>query len=150
MSGPVAQALVIFVLNGIATAYGGGPAAKGRSIFKGAIRCWAAGQQSLSASSKAPALDMYCTRSQSLARQNNRYPMLAPKAWITAHPLAPMHGSPLPAEPKAWCNYWIEIRGPSTVLYTALSLQKAIISGRRPGLKLHIQLKIRHRGDDKS
>jgi hypothetical protein len=48
------------------------------------------------------------------------------------------------------CNYWIEIRGPSTVLYTALSLLKAIISGRRPGVNLHSQLKKRHRGDDKS
>lgn len=48
------------------------------------------------------------------------------------------------------CNYWIEIRGPSTVLYTALSLLKAIISDRRPGVNLQIQNKKSHRGDDKS
>ena len=76
-------------------------------------------------------------------------PLFVPKAWITAPMLAARHGS-IWVVLRKLCNYWIEIRGPSTVLYTALSLLKAIISGRRPAVALHIQRKRGHRGDDKS
>ena len=74
ISRPVGRALHIFGLGGLATAVGA-TAADGRSIFRGAILCWAtAGQQNLNASSKAPALDMYTFAGP--CPENNPHPLL--------------------------------------------------------------------------